>query len=957
MKNRALLLIWFVVQNLTAQEESYTVDDLLYNGISARAKSVIEKNRERIDLENAVILERSGQFSGIREFHNQGVPANGTYFEQALTDIYLATNKQRFTDFSGLRQMIPADELVTDHEVSIAILNTSYQTINYNTENPYDPNNGFVYTEGVSLTPIEGRNQFTNHHTTVIAPLKQLVKGDQITFKFSSEMLFSDGKTIKNLSADMGDGVYRTVITNGDFTTTSIGIPIGESAELVQNYRIQYSDGTTETTQSTLYARSESNPPMSSRAGNTEDFWHISAYAFQGYEESEAIYGAIEYRVFYANADKVLRKPVFILDGFDPGDKRKIEYVDYAQPNDTIDNPAIYEMMKYVDSNTQEQNMVESLRTKDYDVIICNFPNYNASTSKGVDFLINNHLYQQYSQFLSIDIIDGGADYVERNALAFASLLQDINAQLSANGSEEELVVLGPSMGAIISRYALAYMEKQEAETGDPDWNHNTRLWVSMDGPHLGANIPIGIQSLLNLLKVRGKSAAADSYNNSLKSVTAKQFLINQHKEAPNHHQIDNSYMNGRVLEQGFSNEGGAPFYKRFYKALYSNGLPGSKGFPVNLRKIAIVNGLVDGTRTGGDNEEKLYIKIYNQQTNIYLGKIEIWNLPATGYGSAIISKYDEIFKSDLTTIATNYSARGNFDLLSGGLTDTYEVIKKGAKDDNFRLREIIYNKSHSFIPTVSALAISQPQSNWEADISEQIYCNIGEPNNLTPFDNYFVPFKNEEHIQLTSENTSWLFQELDRVEGVQDLEGRIGTGMLQVYNEHISSGEFINYNFDNISAGNVVVENNAEANFTADGMIRFNSGFRAEPGASVRANIAGFSCDTGAIFSLVPAAPVFQEMVTSKEQKKTLKRHDELVEFDNSYQIYPNPNSGIFYFDAYEQVESLKIFNHNGVPVLEQNEWSAKEMNVSHLITGSYILKLFLKDGTQATISMSIQH
>ena len=856
--------------------------------------------------------------------------------------------------------MIPESELVTDHEVSIAILNTAYQTINYNTEDPTDPANGFVYIEGVSLTPMEGKAQFTNHQTTVIAPLKQLVKGDNISFKFSSELLFSNGKSIQSLNADLGDGVYRTIITNGDLQTTAISIPITESSDLEQTYRIHYSDGTTQITKSTLYARSTSNPPMSARAGNTEDFWHISAHAFQGYEESEAVYGAIEYRVFYANDDKVLRKPVFILDGFDPGDIRKIEYADYAQPKDTIDNPSIYKKMVYKDENNIERNLVEALRNKNYDVIICNFPNYNKSTSRSVEFLINNHLYQQYSEFLSINIIDGGADYVERNALAFVSLLQEINAQLLTNGSTEELVVLGPSMGAIISRYALAYMEKQEAETEDPIWNHNTRLWVSMDGPHLGANIPIGIQALLNLLKVRGKSAAADSYNNSLKSVTAKQFLINQHKEAPNHHQIDNAYMNGRVLEQGYNNECGAPFYKRFYKALYSNGLPGSNGFPMNLRKIAIANGVVDGTRTGGDNEEKFYMKGYAWRDD-FLGygpmvaKLEIWNLPAQGYGSAIIAKYWQAFASELTTIATNYSTRGNFDLLSGGFTDTYKVIEKQTREEGYPFRTLINHNTHSFIPTLSALALSQPQRRWDDNLIEETLCDNGQ---LTPFDNYFVPNRREDHIELTNENVTWLLTELDGEIAEQEILIQQRAKLL--YNIIVDSGEIHNYLYNNIHAGitrySYEVKDGGTANFKAHKIV-FGTNFNAEKGATVSAKLLGSDCEVEIPNPALFEAPVFQETVASKALKKSSTSHHRTANFNTSYQIYPNPNSGVFYFKDFEDVENLKIYNQNGILVLERNKLSGNEINATHLITGNYILKLYLKDGSQQSIPMAIQY
>ena len=52
--------------------------------------------------------------------------------------------------------------------------------------------------------------------------------------------------------------------------------------------------------------------------------------------------------------------------------------------------------------------------------------------------------------------IDGGADYIERNAMNHITLYQKLNNELIDNGSNEELVIIGPSMGGQISRYALA---------------------------------------------------------------------------------------------------------------------------------------------------------------------------------------------------------------------------------------------------------------------------------------------------------------------------------------------------------------------------------------------------------------------------------------------------------------------------------------------------------------------
>ena len=63
----------------------------------------------------------------------------------------------------------------------------------------------------------------------------------------------------------------------------------------------------------------------------------------------------------------------------------------------------------------------------------------------------------------------------------------------------------------------------------------------------------------------------------------------------------------------------------------------------------------------------------------------------------------------------------------------------------------------HSFIPTKSALAYTG--NNFLGEI-------IGDKNRVctgeTPFDNYFAPKQNEEHIFLTTENVAWLTQEIE---------------------------------------------------------------------------------------------------------------------------------------------------------------------------------------------------
>src|SRR5690606_22193282 len=189
------------------------------------------------------------------------------------------------------------------------------------------------------------------------------------------------------------------------------------------------------------------------------------------YDESIATQGVGEYKSFYhlqslqgGHCDPHIRKPLILLDGFDPGNERPIT-------SDANHEDGIWDLLSY-GSNS---HLGDELRLMGYDVIILNFPTYNVPGT-------------------GIPNRDGGADYIERNAMVLVKLIQEVKAQLAANGSPERIVVVGPSMGGQISRYALAWMEQKYAQTADPQWQHHTRLWLSFDSPHLGANIPMSVQ-------------------------------------------------------------------------------------------------------------------------------------------------------------------------------------------------------------------------------------------------------------------------------------------------------------------------------------------------------------------------------------------------------------------------------------------------------------------------------
>ena len=107
-------------------------------------------------------------------------------------------------------------------------------------------------------------------------------------------------------------------------------------------------------------------------------------------------------------------------------------------------------------------------------------------------------------------------------------MIREINSRLTAPAAED-IAIVGPSMGGQISRYALAYMEERNANSRNSEWDHKVRLWISIDSPHLGANLPMGVQSLIDQAARKGVQTAIDFRDKELRSAASKQQLIEQH--------------------------------------------------------------------------------------------------------------------------------------------------------------------------------------------------------------------------------------------------------------------------------------------------------------------------------------------------------------------------------------------------------------------------------------------
>ena len=771
-------------------------------GSAVAQTNLVDSQLQNIDqsaVTSGIIYDRVTPLADLCVFNMPADKPHNTadfrFFKQALFELHKASNYKKLVSVEQLEQKLLGYKSEMN-VVPIGIINTPFQILNYNPENASE--SGLILKDKL-FTQVEGKDSFFNGYALVIAPLKNATQGEQIIYRFSNDLIFNNGDKIQSLTADFGGGQPRKIIENGVLIIKEVVIEnkynegnknINFTAESSNKFTFS-TNGTIYTIQGNGYNVGLNEQPIECASaitgslnliGNFKTNYIEADEGFQGLNESASLKGQIEARVFYhtnnQNTTKTLLKPIIIVDGFDPSDGRKIEdcdcerVADCQEKNknkitgiyDPDNHKSFVDLMNYYvdDSNTISTNLIQELRIRGYDVIIVNQPSY---TTAGVN-------------------VDGGGDFIERNAMAFVQLVKEVNVKLQANGSNEKLVVMGPSMGGQITRYALAYMEKKFAQTGSPTWKHNTRIWVAFDSPNLGANVPLGDQALIKILG--SDNVEAQKSFNKLQAVAASELLINSYKEYNTENQ--NTYFtDASTTSQGMTINKGNPLFQEHYNNQFGNGLPNSNGFPMNLRKLAIVNGSLSGETFGSGYEKILDVRLFKQNCLFnfnYFG----WNLTGVCYThklfeaesyttpitSNLVAHNKEFNASPTDFYASARGVRGILDNVPGGSIDATGELHKSIisaslfTDSDFTNYYLFaygglpewetrtLKPNQCFIPTFSGIGMKNPNQNWANPLNRNLVCS-----NETYFDSYYGEAHNTAHVKLNYRSVNWLLKEL----------------------------------------------------------------------------------------------------------------------------------------------------------------------------------------------------
>jgi Secretion system C-terminal sorting domain/Putative serine esterase (DUF676) len=456
--------------------------------------------------------------------------------------------------------------------------------------------------------------------------------------------------------------------------------------------------------------------------------------------------------------DKI-KKPIIICDGYDAGDTRnyKMIYDDKLQFfKSSINKPVA---------------IGEELRKKGYDVIILNFPILGTAKFGNGDAPPDIDIPDAIKMPVSTNIIepntataglsyqnrDGGADYIQRNAMIVVKLIQTINAEVKANllplEIQEKLVIVGPSMGGQVTRYALAYMEKQD-NLGVLNMKHNCRQWVSFDSPHEGATVPMGTQCAIRwFAKGMGKSQANKNWNTNMMSPAFMQMIIEQKQNTGTY----------------FTN-GSLPMHQKYYIDLNSNGVANSHGYPQLCRKVTLLNGSGSGANNYSPTQTFLAMDawMYYIAANIHIWDYQrFMNTPNNSNKVYQFRYFHHIFWVPFYfshhNEPFNDNQRGTMDVVQGSTTPLFKVYRNGFDKSLNHVSWPVGNiDAHSFIPSVSAMGFKQSPTNWHIAFNNRnLLC--GTNGSEIYFDNYYLPPTNEDHISFTEKSYKWAEQEIDK--------------------------------------------------------------------------------------------------------------------------------------------------------------------------------------------------
>lgn len=358
-----------------------------------------------------------------------------------------------------------------------------------------------------------------------------------------------------------------------------------------------------------------------------------------------------------------LTDPVIVIEGFDL--------------DNTMNWDELYQLLN-------QENLADSLSAEGYDLVLLNFTD--------------------------------ATDYIQRNAFVAVELIQQVLGMIDP---ATDVTLVGPSMGGLAGRYALAYMELEGIA-------HRVRTFISFDGPQRGADIPLGMQYWMQFFA--GESESAAFLLERLDTPAARQMLLYHHTDPPT------------------ATGAADPLRGTFLADLAAAG-----GYPQEPRLVAVANGSGAGANQGFAPGEQIIFYEYESFLVDLVGNV--WAVPDGSTATILNGVINRIWPLPDNYMQVTVSGTRPLDGAPGGWRSSmYQMDTTQAPYGDI----VALHPNHCFIPTISALDID----------TEDLWHDVdGDPDIMsrTPFDTIYYPAANEEHVTITAAGAQWLMNEIRR--------------------------------------------------------------------------------------------------------------------------------------------------------------------------------------------------
>jgi pimeloyl-ACP methyl ester carboxylesterase len=544
----------------------------------------------------------------------------------------------------------------------------------------------------------------------IAAPYVPVVFSSNVTLRFSDEFIVNtSGSTIKRI---------RIKFRNEQFTDVQMNIPMnfvllpGDNEVYIE---VSFMDGKIRQSKSLIAfeTRDLDFGISNKRALNNpfhfgDEHGNIYANPERETELQESLGAFIDYMPGLSNGlqNTCIKKPLIIVEGIDFG------YKDHWTGcyGGKCGNAGLIDLMNGYVLNPYESKLKDRIEPW-------------AAIEKAPKFI--SELRNKGYDIFYIDF-HNGADYMENNAQLVVKFIQLLNERKC---SDEELVVVGASMGGVVAKYALSYMEQNHLP-------HCVRTYLSFDAPHQGANIPYGLQIFMQYFS--GKlPTMKENFKRRLDRAASRQLLsmhvlsefkTNQHKDRNEFIEKQNRLGNYPKLSRNIALSNGS------VNASFQNFNPGDLLLTLNPVSAYIDNNPINFSAYVFAMAKKFQQNTWSKPVNIAFYCM----LPL---GRKYFVPLEKEIGDDHIPGSIRYDLRD--------FKKIYGVIN------------IVNNHSATcFIPTTSALDVT---SNVGQKIDDYVDRFVPNPS-VYPFHTFYgVENTNQEHMQLTDQNIQWISDEFEK--------------------------------------------------------------------------------------------------------------------------------------------------------------------------------------------------